>query len=153
MIVRCSLFSRPLYLLMRCDCMTYSYGKVWILFSCVLSAKWFLAHRGLYNACLLNKWVYVCVCIKYKLSHLSWYITWGSKHFMQTEFFLVESNFKYTNIKCYFWEFHYDSFYDGNNHLQWIISVVWVVMSQLRLHQSTRVNTSHLNNITYLNEI
>ena len=72
---------------------------------------------------------------------------------MKREFLSVELNLKWVKVKCYFKEFLYDSFYGGNNHLQGILSVVWVIMSQLCLYQSTGVNTSHVDHVTYLNVI
>lgn len=34
---------------------------------------------------------------------------------MGKEFLLVELNFKYINVMCYFREIYYDRFCDGNN--------------------------------------
>lgn len=61
--------------------------------------------------------------------------------FKKTELLLVESTFKHINVMCYFKEFYYNFFCDGNNHLQFVLLVFWVVMSQLCLCQGTEVDT------------
>lgn len=92
---------------------------------------------GIYNEYWTNEHTHLSI------THISIYILLEVLKVLWEQLSLLKSKFKYINVMCYFQKFHYESFYDRNNLLQFILLIVCVGMLQLCLCQGTGVNISH----------